>query len=69
MSFILQAFGAEGRSGYFDRYGIIRDIMQNHLLQILTMTAMEHPASLLDDDLRDEKVKVLKQISPIGIIQ
>ncbi|CEM02434.1 unnamed protein product [Vitrella brassicaformis CCMP3155] len=57
--------GTEGRGGYFDKVGIIRDVMQNHLLQMLTLVAMERPASLLDEDIRDEKVKVLKQIGPI----
>mmetsp|Transcript_6414 Transcript_6414/g.18480 ORF Transcript_6414/g.18480 Transcript_6414/m.18480 type:complete len:790 (+) Transcript_6414:39-2408(+) len=57
--------GTEGRGGYFDKVGIIRDVMQNHLLQMLTLVAMERPASLLDEDIRDEKVKVLKQIAPI----
>lgn len=51
-----EPFGTEGRGGYFDEYGIIRDIMQNHLLQILTLVAMEKPASCNPDDIRDEKV-------------
>jgi glucose-6-phosphate 1-dehydrogenase len=58
-------FGTEGRAGYFNDYGIIRDIMQNHLMQVLTLIAMEAPASLNAEDVRDEKVKVLKQIRPI----
>merc|ERR1719356_651113 len=58
-------FGTEGRAGYFNDYGIIRDIMQNHLMQVLTLIAMEAPASLGAEDVRDEKVKVLKQIRPI----
>ncbi len=57
----------EGRAGYFDTSGIIRDIMQNHLLQLLTLVAMEAPASLQAEDVRNEKVKVLKQIRPIAI--
>ena len=44
---------------YFDHYGIIRDIMQNHLLQILALFAMETPVSLAAEDIRNEKVKVL----------
>ena len=43
------------RGGYFDSYGIIRDIMQNHLLQILALFAMETPASLDAEDIRNEK--------------
>mmetsp|Transcript_30816 Transcript_30816/g.89058 ORF Transcript_30816/g.89058 Transcript_30816/m.89058 type:complete len:795 (-) Transcript_30816:112-2496(-) len=60
-----EAIGVSGRAGYFDGYGIIRDIMQNHLMQVLTLVAMEAPASLAAEDVRDEKVKVLKQIRPI----
>ncbi|CAI0456764.1 unnamed protein product [Linum tenue] len=51
-------FGTEGRGGYFDEYGIIRDIIQNHLLQVLCLVAMEKPVSLKPEHIRDEKVKV-----------
>ena len=61
-----EAIGVAGRAGYFDEYGIIRDIIQNHLMQVLTLVAMEAPASLCTEDVRDEKVKVLKQIRPIS---
>lgn len=54
-----------GRAGYFDNVGIIRDVMQNHLLQILALLAMEAPVSLHAEDLRDEKVKALRSIQPI----
>ncbi|KAL8520214.1 hypothetical protein ACS0TY_010940 [Phlomoides rotata] len=60
-------FGTEGRGGYFDHYGIIRDIMQNHLLQILALFAMETPVSLDAEDIRNEKVKVLRSMRPIPI--
>lgn len=60
-----EPFGTEGRGGYFDQFGIIRDVMQNHLLQMLCLTAMEKPASTHPNDIRDEKVKVLKSISPL----
>ncbi|KAF9433095.1 Glucose-6-phosphate 1-dehydrogenase [Entomortierella beljakovae] len=60
-----EKIGTEGRGGYFDEFGIIRDVMQNHLLQILTLVAMEPPVSLNAEDVRDEKVKVLRFISPI----
>lgn len=60
-----EPIGVTGRAGYFDGYGIIRDIMQNHLMQVLSLIAMEAPASLGAEDVRDEKVKVLKQIRPI----
>jgi len=60
-------FGTEGRGGYFDNYGIIRDIMQNHLLQVLALFAMEQPVSLDAEDVRNEKVKLLRSIRPISI--
>lgn len=60
-------FGTEGRGGYFDHYGIIRDIMQNHLLQILALFAMETPVSLDAEDVRNEKVKVLRSMRPLQL--
>uniref|UniRef100_A0AAQ5ZYV3 Glucose-6-phosphate 1-dehydrogenase n=1 Tax=Amphiprion ocellaris TaxID=80972 RepID=A0AAQ5ZYV3_AMPOC len=60
-----EPFGTQGRGGYFDDFGIIRDVMQNHLLQMLCLVAMEKPASTSPDDVRDEKVKVLKSIAPV----
>lgn len=61
-----EPFGTEGRGGYFDQYGIIRDIIQNHLLQLLCLVAMEKPCSLSPDDIRDEKLKVLRCIEPVS---
>jgi glucose-6-phosphate 1-dehydrogenase len=58
-------FGTQGRGGYFDSFGIIRDVMQNHLLQILSLVGMEAPVSLGAEDVRDEKVKLLRAIQPI----
>ncbi|GAB2297734.1 Glucose-6-phosphate 1-dehydrogenase [Dionaea muscipula] len=60
-------FGTEGRGGYFDHYGIIRDIMQNHLLQILALFAMETPVSCDAEDIRNEKVKVLRSMRPLQL--
>ncbi|KAH7622019.1 hypothetical protein Ndes2526B_g02844 [Nannochloris sp. 'desiccata'] len=60
-------FGTEGRGGYFDQYGIIRDVIQNHLLQIIALFAMEQPASLEAEDIRDEKVKVLKTMGVVKL--
>ena len=51
-----EPFGTQGRGGYFDEFGIIRDVMQNHLLQVLSLVAMEKPCSTSADDIRDEKV-------------
>ncbi|KAJ3107570.1 Glucose-6-phosphate 1-dehydrogenase [Phlyctochytrium planicorne] len=62
-----EKIGTEGRGGYFDEFGIIRDIMQNHLLQILSITAMEKPVSLDAEDVRNEKVKVLRSIKPLTV--
>ena len=45
-------FGTKGRGGYFDEFGIIRDVMQNHLLQILCLVAMEKPVTSSPDDIR-----------------
>ncbi|PKX91883.1 glucose-6-phosphate dehydrogenase [Aspergillus novofumigatus IBT 16806] len=60
-----EPFGTEGRGGYFDEFGIIRDVMQNHLLQVLTLLAMERPISFSSEDIRDEKVRVLRAMDPI----
>eukprot|EP00879_Flechtneria_rotunda_P017147 GHRR01017958.1.p1 GENE.GHRR01017958.1~~GHRR01017958.1.p1 ORF type:complete len:482 (+),score=136.79 GHRR01017958.1:223-1668(+) len=60
-------FGTQGRGGYFDSYGIIRDVIQNHLTQLLALIAMECPSSSHPDDIRDEKCKVLRCIPPVGI--
>jgi len=60
-----EPFGTEGRGGYFDEFGIIRDILQNHLLQVLSILTMERPVSFAPEDIRDEKVKVLRAIPPI----
>lgn len=60
-----EPFGTEGRGGYFDEFGIIRDVCQNHLMQTLSVLTMERPVSFSAEDIRDEKVKVLRCIPPI----
>lgn len=60
-----EAFGTEGRGGYFDTIGIVRDVMQNHLLQVLTLLTMERPVLFDPEAIRDEKVKVLKAFDSI----
>jgi len=60
-----EPFGTEGRGGYFDEFGMIRDVLQNHLLQVLSILTMERPVSFSAEDIRDEKVKVLRAIPPI----
>ncbi|KAI9187964.1 Glucose-6-phosphate 1-dehydrogenase [Blastocladiella emersonii ATCC 22665] len=62
-----EKIGTEGRGGYFDEFGIVRDVMQNHLLQILTLVAMERPVTLDADDVRNEKVKVLRSMAPLKL--
>lgn len=58
-------FGIEGRGGFYDATGAIRDVVQNHLFQVLSNLAMEPPARSDSESVRDEKVKVLKTIPPI----
>ena len=55
------------RAGYYDQSGVMRDMFQNHLFQLLALTAMEPPASLQADAIRNEKVKVLSAIRPIRL--
>ena len=58
-------FGVEGRGAFYDQTGAIRDVVQNHLFQILSKIAMEPPVRNDGESLRDEKVKVLKAIPPL----
>eukprot|EP00854_Cymbomonas_tetramitiformis_P007691 gene7691-9154_t len=60
-----EPFGTEGRGGYFDEFGIVRDVIQNHLLQVLAVVAMEPPRSNKAEDIRDQKVKVLNCIDKV----
>ncbi|MGH9126480.1 MAG: glucose-6-phosphate dehydrogenase [Acidimicrobiales bacterium] len=60
-----EAFGVEGRGAFYDSVGAVRDVVQNHLLQVITMLAMEPPVRDDADSLRDEKVKVLKAMPPV----
>lgn len=62
---VAEQVGIEGRWGYFDKAGQLRDMVQNHLMQILTLVAMEPPVNLHGDSLRNEKLKVLKALRPI----
>ena len=64
---VAEQVGIEGRWGYFDKAGQLRDMVQNHLMQILTLVAMEPPVNLHGDSLRNEKLKVLKALRPITI--
>ena len=67
-----ETLGVEGRGGYFESAGTLRDMVQNHLMQLLTLIAMEPPVALDGDAIRDEKVRVLKSIpaySPAEVAQ
>ncbi|SFU43996.1 glucose-6-phosphate dehydrogenase [Halomonas korlensis] len=61
---VAEKVGIEGRWGYFDQAGQLRDMVQNHLLQLVCLIAMDPPANLDADAIRDEKVKVLKALKP-----
>ncbi len=63
---VAETVGVEQRAGYYDHAGALRDMVQNHLLQLLCMVAMEPPSSLAPDAVRDEKLKVLHALRPIG---
>ena len=62
---VAEEVGIEGRWGYFDQSGQLRDMVQNHLMQILTLVAMEPPVNMDGDSIRNEKLKVLKALRPI----
>jgi glucose-6-phosphate 1-dehydrogenase len=62
---VAEEIGVEGRAGYYDRSGAIRDLLQNHMLQMLAFVTMEPPRSLEPEAFRDEKVKLLRAIRPI----
>ena len=64
---VAESIGVEGRGAFYEETGALRDILQNHLLQLLTLVAMEPPANLEAEALRDEKVKVLRAIRPIPV--
>ncbi|HEY7983440.1 MAG TPA: glucose-6-phosphate dehydrogenase [Ktedonobacterales bacterium] len=64
-----ESLGLEGRAGYYDEAGALRDMIQNHMMQLLTLVAMEPPAAFVADSVRDEKVKVLRCIPPLTAAQ
>jgi glucose-6-phosphate 1-dehydrogenase len=63
---VAEALGIEGRAEYYEREGAIRDIFQNHMLQLIALTAMEPPIDMTADSVRNEKVKVLKAMHTPG---
>ncbi len=62
-----EKIGCEGRAGYFDNYGIIRDVMQNHLLQIVALVGMEKPENFSAECICDKKVELLKSVNSIDL--
>ncbi|MDX2411387.1 MAG: glucose-6-phosphate dehydrogenase [Woeseiaceae bacterium] len=62
---VAEELGVGGRIDFYDRVGALRDMVQNHLLQLVCLTAMEAPSSLHHDAVRDEKIKVLRALRPI----
>lgn len=62
---VTETVGLEGRHGFYDDTGALRDMVQNHMLQLLALTAMEPPADLDATSVRDEKVKVLRALRPV----
>jgi glucose-6-phosphate 1-dehydrogenase len=60
-----ETLALEGRAGYYDRAGALKDVMQNHMLQVLCLVAMEPPATLSERDLRDRKVQLLRSVRPV----
>ncbi len=63
---VAETVGVEGRGDYYDHSGALRDMVQNHLLQLLCLLAMEPPLNLEADSVRDEKLKVLRALRPIA---
>src|SRR5204862_7242488 len=63
---VAESIGIESRAGYYEQAGAIRDIFQNHLLQLLAITAMEPPIDFTADSVRNEKGKVLRAIHTPG---
>jgi len=66
---VAESIGVEGRGAFYEEAGATRDILQNHLLQLLSLVAMEPPATFEANALRDEKVKVLRSIAPLGPLE
>ena len=64
---VSEDLGVGSRGGYYDRSGALRDMIQNHVMQLLALTAMEPPSSLDPEAIRDEKVKALKALKPISL--
>jgi glucose-6-phosphate 1-dehydrogenase len=64
---VAETVDVQHRAGYYDRAGVVRDIIQNHMLQLLTLVAMEPPAMFEADAVRNEKVKLLQAVRPVAL--
>ena len=64
---VSEDLGVGSRAGYYDRSGALRDMIQNHVMQLLALTAMEPPSSLNPEAIRDEKVKALQAVKPLSL--
>jgi len=62
-----EEFGVKGRGKFYDETGVIRDVIQNHLLQVVSYLAMEAPAGTYDEAIRDEQAKVLRTVRPLSV--
>jgi glucose-6-phosphate 1-dehydrogenase len=62
-----ESIGIEGRGSFYEQTGVVRDIIQNHLLQVMSLVTMEVPASFAPDDIRDEKSQVLRSVRPLSL--
>ncbi len=68
---VAESIGVEGRAGYYNKYGALRDMIQNHLMQLVCLVAMEPPAQFNADQVRDEKLRVLRAmraIDPMNVV-
>ncbi|KAJ01832.1 glucose-6-phosphate dehydrogenase [Sulfitobacter mediterraneus] len=63
---VAESLGVEGRGEYYDKSGAMRDMVQNHLMQLLCLTAMEPPSRFVPNSVRDEKVKVIEALEPVA---
>lgn len=64
---VAESLGVGSRAGYYDKNGALRDMIQNHAMQLLSLVAMEPPVSMDPEDIRNEKVKLLKSIQPLNL--
>ena len=65
---VAESIGVEGRGGYYDRSGAMRDMIQNHLMQLICLTAMEPPSKFEPNAVRDEKLKVIRALDPVKVV-